>query len=110
MARGASGTPACMVNDLIEPHQATGALELIAVRYADRTDSIGVAALRWRDEGSGRFGESSRSRLVLGLDRRELEVFVRHDDTRVPVEVVPAADGGGAILRAIAAEDADLVL
>lgn len=98
-----------MSKDVIEPHEAAGDLEVIAVRYADaRDDSIGVATLRWRDAGSGRIGESTRARLVLGIERGQ-RMFVEHAGAPIPVEVAPAADGGGAILRAMAGAT-DLIL
>jgi hypothetical protein len=99
-----------MADDLIEPHEATGDLELVAVRYAPgRNDSEGIVSLRWRDAGSGRLGQSSRGRLALMLERDAGNIFVHQDDAKVPVEVAPADDGRGAILRAMAG-DADLIL
>lgn len=90
-----------MADDLIEPHQAKGDLELVAVRFAEeRHDSIGVAALRWRDDETGRVGESSRARLILYIECGG-NIFVPQGSSRIPVEVVPAADAGGAILRAM---------
>ena len=100
-----------MAKDLIEVHEAVGDLELIAVRYADdrAENPIGVVTLRWKDDGSDGIGESTRSRLVLELERDGKKVFVVHDEGRIPVEVAPAADGGGAILRAPVGET-DLIL
>jgi hypothetical protein len=86
----------------------TGDLELVAVRYAEgRDDSIGVAALRWRDE-ENRVRQSTRARLVLYVERGGT-VSVNDDGTPIPVEAASAADGGGEILRATA-HGAELIL
>lgn len=98
-----------MADDLIDPHEAEGPLELVAVRYAGgRSHAIGVHALRWIDKATGRLGSSTRARLVLYLERGG-EVVIRHREEFVPVEVVPAADDRGAVLNALV-DGSDLVL